>query len=167
MKYHVIPRSNRGVSLIEVLIAMVVVSLALVGHLTLQSRTISNQQAAVFQSTANSLAIDMVERLSANREGMTAGNYDIPTMTSGYASGSLDCTANACTPAQLAEFDLRTWWTRASVLPGAAFQITREAARPNELQFIIAWKADHKSGGTATTCDATDGNQCLILVRVI
>lgn len=167
MKHQVILRHSQGVSLLEVLIAMLVVSLALVGHLTLQSRTIANQQAAVFQSTANSLAIDMLERITANRQGMAAGNYDIPTLTSGYASGAVDCATNSCTPIQLAEFDLRTWWTRASMLPGAAFQITRDATRPNELQLVIAWKIEHKSGGIAASCEPADGNQCLILVRMI
>lgn len=62
-----------GFTLLEVLIALLVLSLGLLGLAGLQGATVQFNHGAYLRSQATSLAYDMADRIRANRDG----NYDI------------------------------------------------------------------------------------------
>ena len=69
-------RSNaRGFSLLEVLIAVVVFSLGLLGAAMLATSSVKNGHNAYLRSQASLLADSIVERMRANPAGVWAGDY--------------------------------------------------------------------------------------------
>lgn len=106
---------QRGFSMLEVLIAIVVFSIGLLGLSSLQMVSLSSQHSANIRSSATALAYDMVDRMRANMSGVVAGNYD------NIAGSDNAChaihyddthTPNNCTPAQLAQDDVFDWKKR-------------------------------------------------------
>ena len=96
--------SARGYSLIELLVAILVVGVGALGAAGLQLASSQNIRSALQATTAVILAQDMVERLVVNPEGDYIG-----VAVGGPPPGFVDCLAASCTPAQLASFDIAVW----------------------------------------------------------
>lgn len=71
------PKSVRGVSLIEVLVTVVVLSIGLLGLAGLQASGTKFNHSAYMRSQAVNLAYDMADRMRANRTEALADNYNI------------------------------------------------------------------------------------------
>lgn len=69
-------RRNRGVGMIEVLVAMVIVAVALLGISRAQIVMLKRNQSALQRSQATILAYDVVDRMRADRQGALSGDYD-------------------------------------------------------------------------------------------
>lgn len=157
-----------GFSLIEALIAMLVVALALLGHLTLQQKTIRNQQVAHTQALATNLINDLSERIVAN--SAAASEYDTGFISS-YAASGKDCSSAgaSCSSAQLADYDLDIWFKRAShLLPNVILRISDPyppaAGRSNQVQITLGWNVQRNSEAIED-CDSPSA-KCVTLVRV-
>jgi type IV pilus assembly protein PilV len=86
-------RRAGGFSLLEVLVALLVLSIGLLGLASLQAMTSRFNYDAYLRSQATSLAYDIAERMRANRDQALAGSYDIADFPStapvcGSVSGS-------------------------------------------------------------------------------
>ncbi len=104
---------KNGFTLLEVLIAMVVLAIGLLGLAGIQAIGLRNNQSAYHRSQATQLAYDMADRMRVNRVALTNGNYD------NGATSANDCEANSCTPAQMAGYDIAQWNAAlADQLPG-------------------------------------------------
>ena len=68
---------QRGFSMLEVLVAMLVVSIGLLGLAGLTAASIRNNQSAYQRSIASWLAYDILDRMRANRNVAQAGTYVI------------------------------------------------------------------------------------------
>lgn len=111
-------RSQHGASLVEVLVAAVVMAFGLLGLAAMQARSMQATQSSDLRSQATVLAYDMSDRMRANLNGWRAGDYDTPTATNNHCSGS---GASACTAAQLAAHDYFEWTqTLSAALPGGS-----------------------------------------------
>lgn len=114
-------RRVRGVSLIEVLVAILIVSLgllALAGLLNVSSRVAKTSE---YRATAAQLAADMVDRMRANRAGATAGNYSqAPSALSTAKATQVSCAnVTSCTAEEIANQDKAEWNTLVfNALPG-------------------------------------------------
>jgi type IV pilus assembly protein PilV len=71
-----IQRSS-GLSLIEVLIALVVVSVGLLGMVGLQAYALKNNNSAYYRSQANNLAYEILDEMRANRIGALGAAYKL------------------------------------------------------------------------------------------
>jgi type IV pilus assembly protein PilV len=94
-------RHDGGFSLIEVLVALVVLSVGLLGLAALQSTAAQFNAGAYTRSQATILAYDMADRIRANRAAALAGDY-----TSAY--GALP-TCNDAVAGTVAQQDLAAW----------------------------------------------------------
>lgn len=143
-------RYGGGFSLLETLIAVVVLAAGLLGVATLQTLSTQVNHGAVLNTQAALAAIAIVERMRANPDQALAGAYDA-------APGSfpVDCeiAANSCTPAQLAAFDLVRWRARiAATLPGGGATIsTNSAVIPARVTITVQW--DHSKGQSAAVSE--------------
>ena len=92
-----------GFSLLELLVAVLVVAVGALGVAGLQLASIQNNRGAMQYSVTTSLANDLVERVRAN----PGADYRIDL---GAAPPPFhNCLANDCTSDQLAQFDLAVW----------------------------------------------------------
>jgi type IV pilus assembly protein PilV len=120
MSMNTIPhrRISRGFTLLEVLIAIVVVAFGLLGLAGLQVFALKNNQSASMRVTATNLTTDIIDRMKANYIGVINNDYNKPLTTS-YTTEETTCATTGCLPAQLAANDLREWQNRvAATLPG-------------------------------------------------
>lgn len=66
-----------GLTLVEILIALLVISIGLLGVAGLHAMSLRNNYDALMRSHASALAADMIDRMRANRAAVTdGGDYD-------------------------------------------------------------------------------------------
>ena len=97
-----------GFSLVEVLVAVVLLSIGLLGLAKLQFWGVRHTGSAYFRTQATQIANEMVERLRANPGGVAVDAYALNKGGCGPAQcGTLpvNCRSAACGPEQLAAFD--------------------------------------------------------------
>lgn len=99
-------RVSAGFSLVEVLVALVVLSIGLLGVAGLQTRGVRDNHGAYLRTQATLGAKDLVDRMRANRPAALAGDYDL-AFGGSVASGST-----------LAAKDLSQWQAALAQLPG-------------------------------------------------
>jgi type IV pilus assembly protein PilV len=110
---------NNGFTLIEVLIAMLILAVGLLGLAALQTHSLKNNQSAYYRSQATQLAYDIADRMRVNVASAA-------TYTNGHAAEHKNClTTDSCTPLEMAEHDLFEWNTaiQAAILPSATGKI--------------------------------------------
>jgi len=103
------PRSRRGISLIEVMVAAFVLSVGVLGVAALQMTAKRANHEAVQRATAVALAQDIIERMRANSAVLSSySNLGAGRTLTGTTMAATTCTAG-CTQAQLAQYDLYEW----------------------------------------------------------
>lgn len=70
-------RYKRGMTLVETLVALVVLSIGLLGVAALQMTSLRYNHSAHVRSQATALAYDISDRMRANRNDALAGAYDV------------------------------------------------------------------------------------------
>ncbi|MEO7149514.1 MAG: type IV pilus modification protein PilV [Rhodanobacteraceae bacterium] len=103
------PRAVRGVSLIEVLIAIVIFSLGLIGLALMQLKGATFTKEAGSRTMAVLQARSLADRMQANPVAVADGGY---AWNSSVSPGYTDCSVTACTPDQVATNDIAEWLGR-------------------------------------------------------
>ena len=98
-------RNVRGFTLFEVLIALVVLSVGLLGLASLQTNTLKFNQGAYLRSQATNLAYDMADRMRANRAAGIANAYDDVA----YATTLPACDPAGVSGTTVAARDISAW----------------------------------------------------------
>jgi type IV pilus assembly protein PilV len=112
------PRGARGVSMIEVLVAIVIFSLGLLGLALMQLKGASFTKDSSARSMAVLQARSLADRMQANPSGVTAGDY---VWAGGTPPTYTDCSSTTCGPQQVANNDLNAWLTQMQAsLPASA-----------------------------------------------
>lgn len=101
-------RRSAGFSLIEVLIALVILSVGLLGIAAMVSVSLKSKDSSYYQTQATALAQSILDRMRANRSQVAVGSYNINFSGTTTAQACLGSAA-ACTPAQIATSDLYDW----------------------------------------------------------
>ncbi|MGH8250594.1 MAG: type IV pilus modification protein PilV [Steroidobacteraceae bacterium] len=100
-----LPGGQRGATLIEALVALLVLSIGLLGVAGLQVQALRNNHGAHLRSQATVLAQDILDRMRANRDAALGNAYVI----------AVGATPTGTT---LADFDLVAWkQSLADILP--------------------------------------------------
>lgn len=112
---------QRGVSLIEVLIAVLIFSLGLIGLAGLLVFATQSNHAAYLRTQATFLANSMADRMRANSVGVWQNNYNSASYP---VTGTPPDCSGGCVPADLAKRDQILWSTMLTgLLPGAKADI--------------------------------------------
>jgi type IV pilus assembly protein PilV len=146
------PNSCRGFTLLEVMVALLVLSIGLLGLAALQTTALRANHEALMRTQATELAYDITDRMRANPVGVTAGDYVIDSATDVVIAKS--CDAEDCTTAEMATFDLGQWKTTLALLPGGQGEVTQNAGPPLTHTVTIRWD-ENRSGATGTNCPPT------------
>src|SRR5215510_14386609 len=106
MKLAMNKQLQRGVSIVEALVALVILSVGMLGVAGLYLESLRSNRTALSRTNAVALVNDMADRIRANRAGLA--NYALASGTA--PSGGSDCLNGRCTPAQLALYDQVRWY---------------------------------------------------------
>lgn len=138
------PLAQRGFTLIEALVAMLILALALVGMAALQSSTLKYQYGSNQRAALSVLLADFAERVRTNLAaapavGDTTSKFLLSNAALGgaIAAPSPDCRTSNCTSVQLAEHDMLLW--RAAVreqLPDGAVQVAGDVRSGLRVTFL-------------------------------
>lgn len=111
-----------GYSMLEMLVALVVISVGLLAVATLQTRGQQFNYRAYLRTQAVFLAYDIMDRIRANAVAARNGSYQLEAKP----SQQKDCTAAPCTAVELASYDLYDWYERVELLlPEAEATVSR------------------------------------------
>lgn len=128
--------SNRrcgGFTLLEVLVAMVVLSVGLLGLSGLQTSSLRNNHSAFLRSQATLVANDILDRMRVNRAVAVTGAYDITYTT---AAPTTVCSSD-CAAGDVADVDVALWRAYVERLPGGEGEISVDAAGLAEVK--VRW----------------------------
>jgi len=176
-----VPSASAGASLIEILVAVLILAFGLLGLAGLQSRVQSSEMEAYQRSQALLLVKDMANRLSANRSN--AADYAAGAPVSNPLGAGQVCAAAST---DLADRDLREWCdalqgagetlnagaNRVGTLIGGRGCVELRSGTTNEYQITVTWQgltplsiaSDSSLCGGGTTYDTTSAacsdNRC-------
>ena len=137
-------KMHTGFTLLEVMIALVIFSIGLLGLAGLQSAGIRNNQISYARTIAQQLAYDMSDRIRNN----PSVNY------SGVTGASANCNTASCNSTTMAALDVFEWNAAITAAGGplknAAGFI---AATATGFTISIGWDENSVGGGVATACN--------------
>lgn len=159
-----------GVTLVEVLIALLLLAFGLIGIAAMQTAAINNNVVSAQYTQAATLVQNMAERMRANRDGVVNNRYAFPVGPV-TASPPVDCSQNVCSSADQAAWDIAAWYATATPvnplgnvpagptanLPDVQVSITCPAVCTPDAVRVIAlyWNGD-LSDADGTGCDAAN-----------
>lgn len=142
---------QRGVTLVEAMIALLVISVGLLGIASLQITAVSQNASALNHNKAVWIAYTISDRIRANLPAFAA--YNGIDTTGVYLQ---ECETANCNNAQMVTADAADWQTMMTELPGGRGIISSNAANDGLLVNVM-WD-DEGTGVGGTTCDPTDTN---------
>ncbi|MCU0923402.1 MAG: type IV pilus modification protein PilV [Burkholderiaceae bacterium] len=132
-------RRQRGISLIEVLVALLLLSFGLMGMLGLKVAGLKYTGQANSRAAASVHATDILDRMRANPGRAVAGNYNL----------ALDAAAPA-NPLDVAQVDLAQWRRGiASNLPGGSGSVA--VAADGTVRVVLQWTERGDQGAELQT----------------
>jgi len=146
-----------GLTLLEIMITVVILSLGLLGLAGLQITGLKNNRDAYNSAVAKQAVQDITERIKADRTGMTANRYD--SLFNDNAIGADASKCNAVSVDTLVIFKNRAACQLAA-LPGGSARVREVTAGSNIFYVAVRWTdpqlvGDGWAANTATN-PATD-----------
>lgn len=130
------PIARRGFSLIEAMVALLVLSTGLIGTAALHGHSLGASRTAQLRTHAVVLASDVADRIRANRLAVTAYGAGADDRGCDPQSGAVRCTAT-----EVAVHDLFDWRTLlADHLPGGSGTVSvNGATHPPTYTIAVTW----------------------------
>lgn len=149
-----------GMTLIELLVSLVVVSLGLLGVSGLQARSFQFSNEAYYLTQAAFLGESMMERIRANHRPThsAASVYNIITsMTPNSSAPSVpkDCASSVCSQSEMARYDVKQWLTDLDDLPGSAASLNWSGTTAT---IVIRWQGRLSTDGNCDVNGQTSGS---------
>jgi type IV pilus assembly protein PilV len=137
------PQHYQGFSLLEVLVAVVILAIGLLGLAALQISGLRYISASNMRYQAMVQAVDMSERMRANMAGVGNGSY---SNVSGVGSNP-GCISTSCSPSGIAATDIYQWnTTNSQVLPSGTGTVTQNG---NLYVITVTWTEPSGFGSAA------------------
>lgn len=158
-------RRQRGISLIESLIALVITALGILGVVGVQMRTLTDTSSTVRRAQAIRLIEDLSERMKVNPNAISTLDNYLTTFTekSSALSKPSDNCANGCTRADQARYDRYRWKQAVETLPTGKAQVfippaeaSIDAQGRRQLGVMIAWRENEREDLSAEDKKNTD-----------
>jgi type IV pilus assembly protein PilV len=108
-------KKSKGFTIVEVLVAMIILAIGVLGLGILQISSIQNTRGGQLRSQATILAYDIVDSMRANIAAVTAGNYNTANnLEIGSATQCYGAASN-CSGQEMANADIDRWRTSVSL----------------------------------------------------
>lgn len=171
-----LPASSRGFTLLETLIAFIVLVFGLLGAVALQARAKQASFDAMQRAAALGLAHDISERIKSNTTAALAGTYNAVLTSNDTLSGQ-SCINAQCNTGDMAAYDLDQWRSaiKAKENTGAlsdatvCITVTPDGAQQLGIEVIVTWESRQElalsdtSKVIANKCAASTTSQTRIL----
>ncbi len=157
-------KKQKGLTLIEALVALVILALGVLGLAGVQTRLLVESRTTNSRALAIGLIDDLSNRMLLNRDaaiGKPVSPRNALAVPSAYtlawsadpgaATDPTDCrnNANQCTGAQLATYDLMAWRRAvAAVFPGGQARVFNSTKDERQLGIAIAWPENERKLGS-------------------
>ena len=131
------PRHLSGFSLLEAMVALVVLSVGMLGIAALHGQSLAASRSAQLRTQAVNLAGDMADRIRVNRLGGAAyaGAPENNGCDPQNGGGAVDCT-----PEEMAAHDLFVWQAQlARYLPNGSGSVEYAATNPPTYTIRVTW----------------------------
>lgn len=123
--------------------SLVVLSIGLLGVAKMMMFSSHANDSAYLRSQATQLAYEILDNMRANKTQAVAGAYNTAFTAAAAAPGFACIGASACTPAQLALYDVYTWKIRlvapTGALPSGQGSIAVSASTPFTATIVVQW----------------------------
>lgn len=176
--YRQLASRQAGFTLLEVVIAALVLTIGILGIAGMQLVSFQTNQGAYFRSQAAYIAADMMDRIRLNPTMMGSYNgidTDSTSFLTDHADPSCATNVDGCTPAERVTQDVREWGSYFQdvftstdyrpVLPSGRGQIAQDGTTPEQFTITISWQErDWNTGGTA---DREVRTQTLVLTAEV
>lgn len=124
--------SCRGLTLVEILVALLVLSIGMLGFAALQTTSLRFNTSAYYRTHATALAYDLADRMRANRQAARDGAYTVA-----FQDPPPDCNAIALGVGSVAEQDIAAWRnTLACRVPQSTGSVVPNG---NEITVTVRW----------------------------
>jgi type IV pilus assembly protein PilV len=134
---------QQGLTIVESMVALLVISIGLLGIAALQLTAMQQNSSARHQSKAVWAGYAMADRILANN--IRFADYSGIDTNESY---SQDCMSSACSDDELVIADADEWTDTVRGLPGGRGLVTGNA---NQLTVTVMWD-DEGTGATGTNC---------------
>lgn len=161
------PASQRGFSLVEVMIAVLIVAVGLLGFAKMQALAVGSTRNSGTRSMVAMQTSALAASMRANEAywaaGLAPATFTVTGATLGDATLdglTVDCTAGVCTPAQMAAFDLKNWGTSLTALfPSASGTIACSTVlgSPVTCTITVSWSEKTVAINAATVSGSAPG----------
>lgn len=151
--------TQKGVGLVEVMVALIILSIAVLGFVALQIRAVAASNEAGMNIQATNIARDLAERMRVNRAGLA--DYTDNTATD-------DCSVNFCDASKMAKYDFRQVKTQANDLGMSMNVLNCQGSTLVRKCIYVAWQGTTAMDGTTSTA-CTNGTaytpnaKCIIM----
>lgn len=143
-------RRQAGVGLIEILVAVLVLSIGFLGMAALQTRALSNNNSAMARSMGTIASYSILDSMRIDQTGVQAGDYNGYGVTVPATwSNPGDCAGVTTTGGALAQANQVQWCDDLGSLvgPGTQGQIT--ALGGNNYRITVTFDDERATGGAA------------------
>lgn len=144
-----IHNKDGGFTLVEVLVALLVLSIGLLGLAALQSTALQFNTDSYQRTQATLLAYDILDRMRLNSPAVSAGNYDAATASDanskistydGCKGSTCSCGTSSCNAANLATYDLGQWYEKQKELQGGTLSSPGTISRTgSQVTITLRW----------------------------
>ncbi|MZR61358.1 type IV pilus modification protein PilV [Alcanivorax sp. DP30] len=161
---------QRGVGLIEVLVAILVLAIGVLGYAAMQLTALKAAEDANHRAQATLLAQGALESFMANESAMASyldvDNWPDQTIAPGKTLGSLkDCIDSTCTPDDVAEWDISVLaWQAANLLPGGMITVDECKHATDMSCVLVSWNQQTPDDCmTDTGVNTDEGTSCVVM----
>jgi type IV pilus assembly protein PilV len=163
-------RTIQGFTMIEVLIAVLVVSFGMLGIASVLFASMRSSTSNYTRQVAAAYAYDIIDRMRANdvEAAQAGGPYTVAMDPTGPGTEPTSCVASTCTAAAMAAYDVWEWqYELENNLPSGEGSITIAAGSNNTYTVTVkvqwadtpgatAFSSTSNSTGTTGTINGTD-----------
>ncbi|MCH9697247.1 MAG: type IV pilus modification protein PilV [Gammaproteobacteria bacterium] len=168
--------NQNGSTLIEILVALLIVTVSLIGHAGMQSMAIDSTHTANIHGISAYQAGSLASRMRANsnywrtieedkafninisnNNGTSKLSNDGDSFYDSLLTYATDCATTSCSPEQLAAFDIKAWGqTQIDKFPNGQARITRLAGPRAVFHITLMWREKQMSSLGKTQSAATN-----------
>lgn len=145
-------KSQQGLGLMEVLVALLLLAIGVLGFIALQYRSLEATSEATYRVQAMNLARDLSERIRVNSGAADTYKTEVVGGVSTQKTADKNCFSTACSATEMADFDVQQVYLKSNSAGMSINMQTCEGNSDSRNCIYVAW------GDTAATNGTADGD---------